>query len=73
MNTEQAINSLQKAGYFANASTVKSGYVEALDPIRVESGSKVWTEWREVVLQTSQVSKFISDRSGVVSNNEFII
>jgi hypothetical protein len=63
MNTEQAINSLQKAGYFANASTVKNGYVEALDPIRVESGSKVWTEWREVVLHTSQVSKFVSDRN----------
>lgn len=63
MTTQQAITSLWKAGYRANASTIQSGYIVALDPVKVESGSKCWTEFSKVVLHSSQVSKFIADRS----------
>ena len=63
MTTQQAITSLWKAGYRANASTIQSGYIVALDPIKVETGFTRSTEFKKVVLHNSQVSKFISDRS----------
>lgn len=63
MNTQQAVESLWKAGYRANAYTLQRGYVVVLDPVIVMSGAERRTEYKRVVLHSTEVAKFLVERS----------
>jgi hypothetical protein len=63
MRVDQAVQSLWNSGYRANASTVLPGYVVVLDPVLVVSGGERRIEYKRVSLHSTQVSKFLIDRS----------
>ena len=63
MQVDQAVQSLWNAGYRANASTVSPGYVVVLDPVLVVSGGQRRIEHKHVELHSTQVSKFLIERS----------
>ena len=63
MRVDQAVQSLWNAGYRANASTVSPGYVVVLDQVLVVSGGERRIEHKRIELHSTQVSKFLIDRS----------
>lgn len=63
MNVQQAVESLHKAGYRANASATIPGYVVVLDPVVITSGSTTRTEYERRTVHSARVQKFLIDRS----------
>lgn len=63
MQVHQAVESLWKAGFRANAYTLQRGYVVVLDPVIVMSGAERRTEYKRVVLHSTKVAKFLAERS----------
>ena len=64
MNVQQAVETLLKAGYRANASTILSGYVVVLDPVFIYNGGGAKrTEYEKRTVHASRVHKFLIDRS----------
>lgn len=63
MQVHQAVESLWKAGYRANAYALQRGYVVVLDPVLVMSGAERRIEYKRVVLHSTEVAEFLTERS----------